>query len=170
MDKCLYQWFESNPYKEVTKYYSIELKTQQPMTLLLKSMIPPLFFDGINQTHFLRIDSTDRISLYLICNGEKDMDWMLEDIKYEASMNSEALQLWLYAGKEEACFNFCINDFKAIYSIIKIALQNEICVYYLMDQKEHYCYLGYQQLQINDNIKKQILNDVYIRLKSVGIL
>ncbi|KAB3537707.1 hypothetical protein F8154_02540 [Alkaliphilus pronyensis] len=166
MEKCVYKGLNNSKTSRVKDFNKGQLKSLEPMSLISKTEINPLGFYDLKHTHFI-VDSTEGVCFYFICNGENDIDWILEDISYDVIASKDKLQLTFLAGIKETSFIFKLNNVKSVNSITKLIGQDIFLIYYLMEQDNNYCYLGFQEAKIEDNIKKQILNHITYSLKSV---
>lgn len=129
-------------------------KEFEPMTLLEEK-----FLD--NRSYFYKIDQAGEVALYYVCEGEKDIDWILEDIKCNILLENKEIKILLETKKQSILFEFLLNQVESTYSIIKLALQSELYLYYVLKSKEELYYLGYSKLELSKQQKSQILRYVH---------
>ncbi|KAB3530256.1 hypothetical protein [Alkaliphilus serpentinus] len=99
----------------------------------------------------------DKTAFYMECEGERDLNWILNDISCKLSITGEVLFLTLIVDKEKATFSFSLNENDEILSSLKFLQQKIFSIYYLLDQGENYCYLGYQRFRIREKDTTDII-------------
>lgn len=127
-------------------------------TVSLDAFLKLGYTSAVNEdiAHFYEVESMGDIAFYLVCRGRGSLDWILEDMTYDVLSIGEMISFMLVVGAKSIIFPFPFRDKGALYSIAKIAMQNSIVLYYLTEEKEKYTYLGYNKIDITEDIKNKI--------------
>lgn len=118
--------------------------------------------EGID--HFYEIDNKGNIAFYLVCDGIKSLDWILEDLTYVFKLEDNSISFEIIVGSKSIAFLFLLEEPESLYSATKIATQPNVMLYYLMESKENYIYLGYNEINISSKIKEEILKNINCKL------
>lgn len=132
-----------------------------PMTVFSKASIrvPSIYkLSSMEDMGLYCILGDEDIIFYMECSGEKDLNWILDDISCRIDIRESLLLVTLVLDKIKATFSFdLINNIQA-YAAFKLLQQKELIIYYLLDKGEYYCYLGYQRLDFNQEARNEIIN------------
>jgi len=139
------------------------MKNLNPRAIIAKNQFKRNdFFASSNEgvDHFYEIDTEGNIAFYLVCDGRGSLDWILEDLTHSVIIEKSHIYFELKVVSKSIIFTFILEDVNSIYSITRIAIQPNIMLYYLMEYKNQYIYLGYNQIDISKDVKENILRNI----------
>jgi len=119
--------------------------------------------------HFYEIDIEGNIAFYLVCDGRKSLDWILEDLTYKVTIEKSYINFELIVASKSIVFSFILDDIDSLYSLTRIVIQSNIMLYYLMEDKKKYIYLGYNEINVSKNIKEDIIRNINCEVELLEI-
>ncbi|ABR47416.1 hypothetical protein Amet_1208 [Alkaliphilus metalliredigens QYMF] len=154
-------------YEKISKGFL--LKTQQkalkhfaPMTLIPKNHFYDLDVwrekDDVT-SHLSGLDENGEVAIYIIYHEEGELEWILEELVCDLSWNEKEVFFEMKTKEKTSKIIFSLHDLEGVYSLIKLALQREIYIYYMLNSQQKFCYLGYQKLTLQKELRNSIIND-----------
>ena len=148
------------------------LKKLNPRTLISKNQFVRNSYisspnEGVN--HFYEIDTEGNLAFYLVCDGQKSLEWILEDLMYKISKENNCIYLKFIVGAKSIVIPFMLKDTYSLYCLTRIVIQSNIMLYYLMENKKEYIYLGYNEINISKETKEYIIKNINYEIETEKI-
>lgn len=139
------------------------LKKLNPRTLISKNQfVKDTYISLPNEgvDYFYEIDTESNLAFYLVCDGRKSLEWILEDLIYSISKENNCIYFEFMVGAKSIVIPFMLEDTYSLYCLTRIVIQPNIMLYYLMENKQEYIYLGYNEINISKETKEYIIKNI----------